>query len=129
VEVLQSEKHASNEKFSLLLAEPFMLRQMVSKVASSHQINDKIEIFAVLKGVIHIDEEWVVEGAEEFLFVDDGVDTSFGDDTCFQHFLHGKKLVCFLLFDFPDFTEATATNNVEEREIILVYFFYVLLAL
>lgn len=61
---------------------------------------------------MHINDVHVLQLREYLSFVNDGLDGSFGDDTCFGHFLHSEGLSLFLALDFPDFAEATFADTV-----------------
>ena len=64
----------------------------------------------------------MVEVGEELLLVHDGMHRALGDDSGLEHFLHGVQLVGFFLLDFPYFAEATAADDVVEREVVLANF-------
>lgn len=71
VEVLEAEQHASDEKLRLLFGEFPFFADMVSKVTTTHQINDQIQVVTVLKSVVHVDQESVIELTEELFLVHD----------------------------------------------------------
>ena len=57
---------------------------------------------------------------QEFLLVHDRVNRALRNDTRLQHFFHGEQLLgsAATLLDFPDLTEAAATNHVLEVKVI-----------
>lgn len=65
----------------LSLLEGFFVADVVAEVASSEVVHDEVEIGCILEGAFHVDEEGVVEHAEEFAFVDDWLDIIFFDDS------------------------------------------------
>jgi len=71
VQVLQAQEHASNEKLGLLFAETAIAADMVTQVAARHQVNDEVQVFTVLKRMMHVDEERVMKLAEELLLIHD----------------------------------------------------------
>ena len=57
MQILQRDDHACDKEASLLFGELLALRQVVSKIATLHHINDKEEVFAVLESVVHVHQE------------------------------------------------------------------------
>ena len=55
----------------LFLAEEFVETEMISKISSPQIFHDHVEIFSILKGRNHIDDEGVAQLFEDRLFVDD----------------------------------------------------------
>ena len=41
----------------LFFGEFLMSSNMVAKITPSHQINDEVKIFAIFKGIVHVDQE------------------------------------------------------------------------
>jgi len=119
VEVLEAEDHAGNKKLGLLFVEAALLANVEAEVAAVHQVNDQVEVVPVLKGVLHVDEEGVVELDEEFLFVHDGVDGALADDAGFGHFLEGEGRLGLGGLDAPDLAEAAAPDHALEVETLL----------
>ena len=101
---------------------------MVSQVTSSHQVNDKVQVLPIVECIVHVDEERVVELAQELFFIDYRVNTPLGDDSCLKHLLHCKELLCFLLLYFPDLAKASTAYHVQKREVILANLLDILLA-
>jgi hypothetical protein len=64
VEKLQSDQHAGNEEFGFAFLEPASAAHMVPEIPSHEQVHDEIEVFPVLEGVGHVDDEGVFEFAE-----------------------------------------------------------------
>ena len=67
----ETEDHTSDEKFSLFFTESSTFANMVPQIATRHVINHEVEIIPVLKGVMHVHEEWMVQMAEELFLVHD----------------------------------------------------------
>ena len=51
------------------------------------------------------------------------MNTSLGDDSCLEHFLQGVEGVSFLVFNSPDFPEASSADDVFKLEISFAYFY------
>jgi len=116
----------------LFFTESSLTTNMESKIATSHQVHDKEEIFPVLESIKHIyqkpikikfSQRWreglylrMLEFAQQMSLIHDGVDTPLCDDPYgrfknyslihfvlgFRHFLHGKKLTSFFRLNSPD---------------------------
>ena len=84
-----------------------MLGDVVAEVAAVHDVDDKIEVFAVLERIVHVHKEAavvsggadlrVLELLEELLFVHDRVDTAFRNNSSLLNFLHRVEFALFLL--------------------------------
>ena len=94
---------------------------MVTKITTGHVVDDEVQILSVLKRILHVDEEGMVELAEEFLLIHDRVDTAFGDDPRLGHFFHREALLLLLLLHFPHFTETAPSNHIYCRKVILIH--------
>lgn len=44
---------------------------MVPEITSSEQVHDQVEVFSVLEGIIHVDQEWTVKEGKDLPFVHD----------------------------------------------------------
>jgi hypothetical protein len=64
----------------------------------------------------------MIELTQKLLLVDNGMNTSLCDHSGFEHLFHGVQLFCFLLFNFPDFTKSTPSNNIFELKVGLADF-------
>ena len=122
MQIFKTLKQTCNKESGLLFVKLLMFRQMISEVTTLHQINDKIQVFSIFKGVVHIDELWVIELTQKLLFVHYRVHTSFGNDSRLHHFLHSEQLCGLFLFYFPYFTEPTSSDYVLKHEIGLACF-------
>ena len=122
VEVFEAKQHASDEKFGLHFAKVPIFSNVVPEVAPRHEVYDEVQIVPVFKRVVHIDEEWVVQRAEELLLVHDGVHAAFGDYSRFRHLLHRKQLLLFSEDDFPNFAETASSNDILECKVVFIDF-------
>ena len=129
MQVFQSKQHASNEELGLLLSESLVLGQVVSQVTSSHQVNDKVQVLPIVEGIVHVDEERMVELAKELFFINHGVNTPLSDDPRLKHLLHRKKLLRFLLLDLPYLAKAATPYHIQKREVVLANLLDILLVL
>lgn len=68
--------------------------------------------------MVHVDEEWVIELAEELPLVHNRVHRSFRDDSAFEHLFHGVHLSALLLLDLPHLAKASFPNDIMELEMI-----------
>ena len=123
VEVLEAKQHASDEKFGLHFTKVPIFSNVIPEVAPRHEVYDEIQIVPVFKRVVHIDEEWVMQLAEELLLVHDGVHAALGDYSGLRHLLHRKKLLLFSEDDFPNFAETASSNDMLVVEVIFIYFY------
>ena len=83
---------------------------MVAQIASGQVVHHKVEVLSVLKRVIHVYNEEILELCEDLTFIDDGLDTALRDDPGLRHFLHRVVLLCLLTFDSPYLAEASLSN-------------------
>lgn len=97
--------------------------KVVSEVSGVQELHEKVQIFPVLERKFHIDDEGMGIGlkpTEEFFFIHNWVDTSFGDDACFINDFQGVDFLGFFLHDFPNSAEAAFAYNFDEVEIAFV---------
>ena len=123
VEVFEAKKHAGDEKFCLHFAKVSIFSNVIPEVTPRHEVDDEVQIIPVFERVVHIDEEWVIQLAEELLLVHDGVNAALRDNSGFRHLLHRKKLLLFSEDDFPNFAETASSNDMLEFEVIFIYFY------
>lgn len=79
VQILKAKKYTGHKKFSLFFGESPSAADMISEITSGHQIHYEIESLSVLERTHHIDNERVLEGCQQFLFVEDTRDALLGD--------------------------------------------------
>lgn len=58
--------NASSEKPYLLLGKLVLFTNMVSEISSWHEVHNKIKSFPILKGLSHVDEEFMFEMSKKF---------------------------------------------------------------
>ena len=111
----------SNEKIDtcLVFCEAPVLADVVTKVTSIQEVHDKVEIFSVLKGIVHVHDKWIVNLSENLALVHDRFNASLCNNSGFTHFFHGVLLLRFLPFYLPDLAKATLANAVEVSKISL----------
>jgi len=61
VHVLQAQHHARQHKLRLILTESALDPDMKSQVASRQQVANQVEVLTVLKRVVDVDQEWVLQ--------------------------------------------------------------------
>ena len=61
----------------LLFSETSLFAYVVTKVATRHQVDDQVEVLAILKCILHVDQEWVIQLAKELLLIHDRVNAAF----------------------------------------------------
>jgi hypothetical protein len=105
---------AANKEFGLLLGELLLLINVVSEIPSRHVVQAHIEVFSVLKGIIHVDEERVFQLRKNYSLVYNGVYTSLSKNSSLSHFFHCKQLVVLLEYDLPYFAESALPYTVHE---------------
>lgn len=112
VNVFETRYQTSDEKPGGLLVESSILTNVIPQVATWKIVHNQIQVFAVLKSVVHVDNVHVLQLCEDLSFIDNRLNWSFGDYSCFWHLFHCERLSFFLPLDFPYFAEATFPNTV-----------------
>ena len=69
MEILETSKDTSSKKPSFLFGELMLFTNMISKISSWHQIHHQVQIFPILKGLPHVDDELVFDLSEELSLV------------------------------------------------------------
>ena len=83
---------------------------VVSQVTAGQVIHNQVKVLTILKGVVHVNDEGILELGQDLSFIDDGLDTAFRDDARLAHLLHRKVLLRFLAFDSPHFAKAALAD-------------------
>jgi hypothetical protein len=89
-----------------------MLANVISEVSTGQQVHHEIQIFSILKSIVHVDYERIVELCKNLPFVHNGFYASLGDNTGLGHLFHRVRLLGLLTLHFPDLAETTFTNAV-----------------
>ena len=97
---------------SLLLCEPSIFANMEAQVTPGKQVHDQVHVISILKGVVHVDNEWVVQLREYLAFVHDRFETPLGENASFRHFLHCVLLLWLFPLYFPNLPEPPFSNAV-----------------
>ena len=84
---------------------------MISQISTIQEVHDKIKIFPILEGIVHIDEKWIIKLGKNWSFVHYTFHASFCQYPSFAHFFHGVFLLKLFSIDFPYFTETTFSNT------------------
>ena len=63
-----------------------------------------------MKGVVHVDNECVLELCQNLPLIDNGLDTALCYDASLAHLFHGKVVLGLLALDSPHFAKATLTD-------------------
>lgn len=71
VDVLEGEEDAGDEEPGLRLVEELLLvpRDVKAQVAAREEVQNEVEVFEVLEGVVKVYDEGMVEAGEKFAFV------------------------------------------------------------
>ena len=95
---------------SNFLGETSVSAYMVAKVSSWQVVHDKVKVFSILKGVVHVDDERILELRQDLPLINDWLDAALCYYSCFTHLFHGKVLLCLFAFNSPYFAEATLAD-------------------
>ena len=90
---------------------------MVTKVATIQEVHDQVEVLPILKGVVHVHDERVVDLSEDLALVHHRFYASLRNNSSFTHLFHGVLLLRLLPLHLPDLAEATLSNAVEVSKI------------
>ena len=92
------------------LCETSVSTNMVAEITTWQVVHYQVEILSVLKGVVHVDDEGILQLCQDLALIDHGLDTAFCYYSCLAHFFHGKVLLGLFSLDSPYFAEATLTD-------------------
>ena len=68
----------------------------------------------VIEGIVHVDNEVMMESGENLTFIEDGFGAALGNDPCLGHLLKRKELLSVLLFHLPNLPKASATDDIDK---------------
>ena len=97
--------------------EASMSADVVTQISTRKIIHDQVQVFPVLKRVVHVDKEDILELGKDLPFIYDRLHTALGDDASLRHLLHGVVLLGFLALDSPDLAKTTFANAKMVNEI------------
>lgn len=103
----------------MLLIEAFVLAYVVSEVASGHQVNQKIEVLAVVEGSHHIGNKRMGESGQQLAFILDTLHTFLHYYDSFGHLLHCVELVGLSVLHFPDLSISSLAYDLDKIEVCL----------
>ena len=83
---------------------------MVAQVSARQVVHHKVEVLSVLKRVIHVNNEEILELCENLAFIDYGLDAALRDDPSLRHLFHSIVLLRFLPLHPPHLAEASLSN-------------------
>ena len=118
--VLETNDAAAHKEFGLFFTKMLPLIVMVPQIASCDQVGDEIQILVVLEGVEHVDEEGMVELAEQLAFVHDAVDALLLHDDALGHLFDGVLRLELLALHLPHLAEPAFAHHADELEMVLV---------
>ena len=87
-----------------------MAADVVTQVATREVVHDEVKIFSILEGVVHVDDERILQLGQDLALVDDRLDTALGDDSCLAHLLHGKVLLGLFALYTPHLAKAALAD-------------------
>ena len=94
-----------------------MFTNVIPQITSVKYIHHQIQVFPVLKSVVHVDYEGIVQLSENLTLIHDRFNASFCNNSGFRHFLHGILLFRFLSFNLPYFSKASFSDAVQVCEV------------
>ena len=103
----------------LFLAEPSVPANVVTEVSAREQVHHQIQILAILEGVVHVDDEGILEHGENLAFVHDRFDAALGDDSCLGHLFHSVAHFNFFAVYLPHLAKASLANAVVVAKVVL----------
>ena len=91
-------------------AESSVPADMVAQVSARQVVHHEVEVLSVLKRVIHVNNEEILELCENLAFVDHGLDAALRDDPGLWHLFHSVVLLRLLPLNPPHLAEASLSN-------------------
>ena len=83
---------------------------VVTKVTPAQVVHDQVQVLPVLKRIVHVDEERVLQAGQDVPLVHDRFHAAFSDNSGLAHFFEGEVRALFFAFHAPDFAKAALTN-------------------
>ena len=110
VNVFESCYKTCHKEAGSFLVEAPVLANVVTQVAAGEIVHHQVKVFAVLKGVVHVDDEQIIELFQNLPLVDYRLHTTLGNYASLGHFFHSIVLFFFLSFDSPDFSKSALAD-------------------
>ena len=111
--------HLGTHQLSPRLAEPAVLLEPKEELASSHVVQDHVELVIGLKGVDEVDKEGVLNVLED-VTLGGGVEELVALDECgLAESLHGiERVVSTLFLHEHDLSERSLAEDLQELEVV-----------
>ena len=77
VQIFETRKNAGWKKPHLLLGEFMLFADVIAKVSTRHQVHNQVQVLPILKGLLHVYDEFVFDLSEQFPFVSDRLQAFF----------------------------------------------------
>ena len=101
-----------------------MTAYVVSEIAAAQVVHDQVKVLSVLKRVVHIHNERILELGQDLSLIDHGLHAALRDDASLAHLLHREVLLGLLTLDSPHFAEAALTDAKVVDEVRFGHSFY-----
>ena len=89
-----------------------MFTDVVAQISPIQQVHEEIEVGVVLKSVVHVNQESVFNFRQDLTLIEDRFNAPLGDNSCFAHLFHRKRLFTLLLSHPPHFAESSFSDAV-----------------
>ena len=121
VQVLEAHQDAGDEELCLHLLKPSPAAHVVAQVPADQQVHDQVEVFPVLKGVGHVDQEGVLQPRQQFPLVEHRMDAFLADNLGLVHLLHRVHLLSLLQLHAPHLPEPALAHHVLAVKVVPVH--------
>lgn len=92
--------------------------EMISKVATKHEVEDEEAIIIILESITKVDQEGVVDLLKQPSFLDDVGNSLLFDALLLVHVLERIKFLALFMFNDANLAESTFTDHSVEVEVI-----------
>lgn len=122
-ETKQAMKNPKHFKLTILtclfLGKSSVLANMVAEVSTIEDVHYKVQVLSILEGIVHVDNERVMELGKDLSFVHYWLYAALRYDPRLRHLLHCILLLCFLSVNLPHLSETSFANAILIVEIVL----------
>jgi len=98
-----------------------VLADVVAEIASIQQVHHEIKIFPVLEGVVHVDQEHILDLSQDLPLVHNRFHRPLRYNPSFAHLLHRILLLVLLPLHTPHSPKASLSNTEVVSKRILSY--------
>ena len=114
----QGKCHLGSEELGLVLWEHAHLDQVAEELTTLDEFHQEIDTELVLEDVLHVNQKWMVDGAQDIFFKLDVLHLLILQDDVLADALHCVELLGAHMLNKENLTKGTLANHLPNLEVL-----------